>query len=122
VVSTVNNVCLMDGPLFQLRLVVSVLQLCLRLSKLLVFLVELRVPIVSIIPINGINMGGVPWGTKCSNMWLVFLIHPTDINLIHIGRARVNVSVRCLVLVKMHGNSPKKLFVKIIRNNDVRNM
>jgi len=29
-------------------------------------------------------------------------------------------SVRCLVLVKIYGNIPKKFFVKIIRNNDVR--
>ena len=33
-------------------------------------------------------MVSVPWGTKCSNMWLVFLIPPNGINLIHIGRAR----------------------------------
>jgi hypothetical protein len=51
---------------------------------------------------------------------LVFFIHPNNINLIHRGRAKVSVSVRCLVLVKMYGNQPKKLFVKIIRNNDVR--
>jgi hypothetical protein len=51
---------------------------------------------------------------------LVFLIHPNNINLIHKGRAKVSVSVRCLVLVKMYGNSPRKLFVRIIRNNDVR--
>jgi len=53
-------------------------------------------------------------------MWLVFLIHPNNINLIHKGRARVSVSVKCLVLVKIYGNSPRKLFVKIIRNSDVR--
>ena len=51
-------------------------------------------------------------------MWLVFLIHPNSINLIHKGRARVSVSVRFLVLVKMYGNNPKKLFVRIIRNCD----
>jgi hypothetical protein len=61
---------------------------------------RIRLLIVSIITINGINMVGVPWSTKCSNMWLVFLIHPNSINLIHIGRVRVSVSVRCLVLVK----------------------
>ena len=72
------------------------------------------------ITINGINMVGVPWGTKCSNIWLVFLIHPNSINLIHKGRAKVNVSVRCLVLVKMYGNCPRKLFIKIIRNSDVK--
>jgi hypothetical protein len=41
-------------------------------------------------------------------------------NLIHRGRAKVSVSVTCLVLVKMHGDNRKKLFVKIIGNNDVR--
>jgi hypothetical protein len=41
-----------------------------------------RLLIVSMITVNGINMVGVPWGTKCSNMWLVFLIHPNNVNLI----------------------------------------
>jgi hypothetical protein len=50
----------------------------------------------------------------------VFLIHPYSINVIHSGSARVNVSVRCLVLVKMYGNNPRKLFARINRNNDVR--
>ena len=36
--------------------------------------------IVSMITINGINIVGIPCGTKCSNMWLVFLIHPNDIH------------------------------------------
>jgi hypothetical protein len=53
-------------------------------------------------------------------MWLVFLIHPNNMNLIHKGKAKVNVSVKCLVLVKMYGNSPRKLFIKIIRNSDVK--
>ena len=50
----------------------------------------------------------------------MFLIHPNNINLIHRGRAKVNVRVKCLVLVKMYGNNPRKLFVRIIRNSDVR--
>jgi hypothetical protein len=48
------------------------------------------------------------------------LIHPNNINLIHKGKAKVSVSVRCLVLVKIYGNSPRKLFIKIIRNSDVK--
>ena len=32
---------------------------------------------------------GVPWDTKCSNIWLVFLNHPK--NLIHRSRAKFNV-------------------------------
>jgi hypothetical protein len=50
----------------------------------------------------------------------VFLIHPNSMNLTHKGKARVSVRIRCLVLVKMYGNSPKKLFIRIIRNRDVR--
>ena len=50
----------------------------------------------------------------------MFLIHPNNINLIRKGRAKVSVSVRCLVLVKIYGNNPRKLFIKIIRNNDVK--
>jgi len=53
-------------------------------------------------------------------MWLVFLIHPNNMNLTQRGRARVNVSVKCLVLVKMYGNRPRKLFIRIIRNSDVK--
>lgn len=62
---------------------------------------RIRFLIVSMITINGISMVGVPCGTRCSNMWFVFLIHPNSMNLTHSGRASVSVSVRCLVLVKM---------------------
>jgi hypothetical protein len=48
------------------------------------------------------------------------LIHSNNINLIHKGRAKVSVSVKWLVLVKIYGNSPRKFFVRIIRNNDVK--
>ena len=81
---------------------------------------RIRFLIVSIITINGISMVGVPWGTRCSNMWLMFLIHPNSINLTHKGKASVSVRIRYLVLVKMYGNSPKRLFIRIIRNRDVR--
>lgn len=69
--------------------------------------------IVSIRTINGISTGGVPWGTKCANMSFVLFIHPKNIKLSHKGRARERVSVKWLVLVKMYGNSPKKLLNKI---------
>ena len=75
----------------------------------------IRLLIVSMITINGMNKVGVPWGTKYSNMWLVFLIHLNNINPIQRGRARVCVSAKCLVLVKIYGNNPKKLFVTIIK-------
>ena len=53
---------------------------------------RIRFLIVSMMTINGISMVGVPCGTRCSNMWLVFLIHPNSINLSHKGNARVSVS------------------------------
>lgn len=53
-------------------------------------------------------------------MWLVFLIQPNNMKLSHKGKAKVSVSVKWLVLVKMYGNNPRKLFVRIIRNSDVR--
>jgi hypothetical protein len=49
--------------------------------------------IVSMITVNGCNIVGVPCGTKCSNMWLILLILPNNINLIHRGRAKVSVRV-----------------------------
>ena len=66
-----------------------------------------RLLIVSMISINSINTVGVPWGTKCSNMWLVLSIHLNNMNLIHRGRAKVSVSVKSLVLVKMYSNNPR---------------
>lgn len=47
-------------------------------------------------------------------------IHPNNINLSHSGRAKVSVRVGCLVLVKIHGNNLRKLFIKIIGNSEVR--
>jgi len=57
---------------------------------------------------------------KCSNIWLVFLIHPNNMNLIYKDRVRVSLSVKCIVLVTMCGNNPRKLLVKIIWNSGVR--
>ena len=34
-------------------------------------------------------------------------------NLTHNDSARVSVNVSCLVLVKMYGNNPRKLFVRM---------
>jgi len=80
---------------------------------------RIRFLIFLMITMNGINIAGVFWGTRCSNMWFLFLIHPNNRNLTHNGRAKVSVSVKCLVLVKMCGNNRRKLFVKIIRNSEV---
>jgi hypothetical protein len=120
IISTVNSVCLIDGLLFPSKVSSKCPAIMFAVNRTASVPGRIRLLIVSIMTINGINIAGVPCSTRCSNKWLVFLIHPNSINLIHIGRARVNVSVRCLVLVKMYGNNPKKLFVRIIRNRDVR--
>lgn len=57
--------------------------------------------IVSIHTIKGISTLGVPWGTKWANMCWVWLIQPYIMNLIHRGKAKVNVRVKWLVLVKI---------------------
>ena len=119
-ISTVNKVCLIDGPLLPNKVSSKCPAIMFAVNRTAKVPGRIRLLIVSITTINGINIVGVPCGTKCSNIWFVFLIHPNSINLIHIGRARVNVSVKCLVLVKMYGNSPRKLFIRIIRNSDVR--
>jgi hypothetical protein len=49
----------------------------------------------------------------------VLLIHPNNINLTHNGNARVNVMVKCLVLVKINGNSPRKLLNRIRENSEM---
>ena len=45
-------------------------------------------------------------------------IHPNNINISHRDRAKVSVRVRCLVVVKTHGNNVRKLFIKIISGED----
>lgn len=120
VISTVNIVWLIDGPLLPSRVNNRCPAIMFAVSRTASVPGRIRFLIVSMTTINGINMVGVPWGTKCSNMWFVFLIHPNNINLTHNGKASVSVIVRCLVLVKMYGNNPKKLFIRIIRNRDVK--
>jgi hypothetical protein len=49
----------------------------------------------------------------------VLLIHPNNINLTHKGNARVNVMVKCLVLVKINGNKSRKLLNRIRENSEI---
>jgi hypothetical protein len=113
-------VCLIDGPLFPSKVSSWCPAIIFAVNRTATVRGRIRLLIVSMMTINGISIVGVPWGTKCSNIWLVFLIHPYSINVIHKGNARVSVSVKCLVLVKMYGNDPRKLFARIIRNSDVK--
>jgi hypothetical protein len=48
------------------------------------------------------------------------LIHPKIINLTHKGKANDKVKTMCLVLVKMYGNSPRKLLNIIIENKEIK--
>lgn len=75
--------------------------------------------IVSIMTIKGINTEGVPWGTKWANICFELFNHPISIKLIHKGKAKERVKFIWLVLVKIYGNKPKKLFNKINLNNEI---
>lgn len=76
--------------------------------------------IVSMITINGIKAGGVPWGTKWANICVVLLIQPNIMKDSHKGRASAKVKIKCLVLVKIYGNKPSRLFHKIIENREIK--
>jgi hypothetical protein len=89
VISTVNNVCLIDNPLFPSKVSSKCPAVIFAVKRTASVPGRIILLIVSMITMNGINMVGVPWGTKCSNMWLVFLIHTNNMNLIHRGRAKV---------------------------------
>jgi hypothetical protein len=67
----------------------------------------------SINTIKDIRADGVPCGTRWANICLEKLTQPTSIKDSHIGRARVKVTTIWLVLVKIYGNKPIKLLVRI---------
>ena len=67
------------------------------------------------------RIGGVPWGTKCVNIWFILINQPYSINLNHNGRAKESVKTMCLVLVKIYGNNPIKLLNKINENKEINN-
>lgn len=75
--------------------------------------------IVSMHTIKGIRIGGVPWGTRWANICCVLLIHPYSMNVNQNGSARDNVNVKWLELVKMKGNSPRRLLNRIIENREM---
>jgi len=71
--------------------------------------------IVSIRTINGISNLGVLSGTKWANMWFMLLNQPNIMKASHSGPAKDKAKTKCLELVKMYGNRPKKLFKAINR-------
>ena len=91
VISIVNNVRFVDGPLFPSKVSSKCPAIIFAVKCTASVPGRIRLLIVSMITINGINIAGVPCGTKRSNMWLAFLNHPNNINPIHRGRAKVSV-------------------------------
>ena len=94
VISTVSRVWFILGPLFPRRVSSRCPAIMFAVSRTASVPGRIRFLIVSMITMNGISIVGVPCGTRCSNMWFVFLIHPNNINLVHRGSASVNVRVR----------------------------
>jgi len=76
------SVCLMDGPLFSSRIRTKCPTTMFAVKRAASVPGRIRLLIVSIITMNSISIVGVPWGTECSNIWLVFFIYPNNINLI----------------------------------------
>ena len=68
VISTVNNVWLIDGPLFPNRVNNKCPAIMFAVKRTASVPGRIRFLIVSIMTINIINMVGVPWGTRCSNI------------------------------------------------------
>lgn len=75
---------------------------------------------VSIRTIKGIRTGGVPKGTKCASIWVVWLSHPYKINANQRGKARAKVMAKWLEAVNTYGASPKKLLNRINKNREIK--
>jgi len=75
--------------------------------------------IISIHTINDIRAIGVPWGTKCANICIVWLIQPYSIKDSQRGRAKVRVKIKCLEAVKINGNKPKEFLIKMVKKIEI---
>jgi hypothetical protein len=87
-------VCLIDGLLFPSKVSNKCPAVMFAVKRTASVPGRIRLLIVSIITINGISIVVVPWGTKCSNMWLVFLIQPNNINLSNKSTNQMHQSLR----------------------------
>lgn len=76
--------------------------------------------IVSINTINGIRKEGVPWGIIWLNIWFILLNHRNINNENHIGNDIDIAKIKCLELVKIYGNNPIKLLIKINKNIEIK--
>ena len=68
IISTINIVFLIDGPLFPNKVNSKWPAIMFAVSRTASVPGRIKFLIVSIITINGINKVGVPCGTRCSNM------------------------------------------------------
>jgi hypothetical protein len=75
-------VCLIEGLLFPRRVNNRWPAIIFAVKRTANVPGRIKLLIVSMITVNVISIVGEPCGIRCSNMWLVFLIHPNNINLI----------------------------------------
>ena len=69
----------------------------------------------SMITINIISMGGVPWGRRCASMCFVLVIHPMVVTAVHSLRERGRVIERCEVRENVWGKRAEKFIIMIDR-------
>jgi hypothetical protein len=69
-----------------------------------------------------IKAPGVPCGSRCSNMWLVFLVHPNIIIVNQTVKDRGKVTVRCAVAEKICGYRARKFKGKMVMNIKITNI
>lgn len=96
-INNLNIVVLRVGPVFPIKVRSKCPAIMLAVSRTAKVPGRIILLIVSMHTINGIRSQGVPWGTKCANIWVVLLIHPNIINLIHNGKARARFITMWLV-------------------------
>ncbi len=89
-----------------------------RIAKVMGRIIDLT---VSISTITGINPGGVPCGTKCAITLLNWRAVAQIIPPSQRGRDNVSVNTKCLEGVKIYGNRPIKLSLKIKKKNAKKN-
>src|SRR5882724_7168375 len=72
----------------------------------------------SIITINMVRMGGVPCGSRCAIMWLVFFSHPKVVIINQEEMDSGSVTVKCEVKENTCGYKARKFVIKISTNVD----
>lgn len=117
IINNIKNINLL--PLFLIKVINKWPAIILALNRIANVQGRIIFLIVSINTINGINILGVPWGTKWINILLKFLIQPNNIKEIHIIIENVNEKIKWLEEVKIYEYNPIKLFNIIIINKEI---